>query len=168
MADQSRAPIFSGPAWNDDGSIKDIWKRWFNAVGDLLGESLNTQITAIYQGQYIPFPDVQALMFGTINNSTLMGLTVVPAGMCVLLNSLWVTNVTNAPVSMRLWRGVAATSQFPLTGGTGIIIPISTILEPGFQVLDRPIILMPGDAIWGLASASQSLNITGDGEVVSS
>src|SRR5258708_2121728 len=34
-----RAPIAAGPAWNEDGSIKEIWARWFTALGENLSQA---------------------------------------------------------------------------------------------------------------------------------
>lgn len=35
-----RAPIAAGPAWNPDGSIKEVWSRWFTAIGQNVSQSI--------------------------------------------------------------------------------------------------------------------------------
>lgn len=36
-----RAPIFAGPAWNEDGTIKEVWLRWFNAITTEVTDVIN-------------------------------------------------------------------------------------------------------------------------------
>lgn len=46
-----RAPIWAGPAWNPDGSIKVVWQRWFNGLNSVVASSSDSQ-----QGQSIDGP----------------------------------------------------------------------------------------------------------------
>ena len=120
---------------------------------------MTLQISAIYQAQYVASGGVAKLTFTTLN-AILAGGTVVPANTQVLLTSLVVINTTNTVATIALYRGTAGTQQFTLL--------YTQNLAPGqsLQVLSAPIVLMAGDAIWGLAGTAAAINVTGDGEVL--
>ena len=76
--------------------------------------------------------------------------------------------MTAGIVTLKLFRGTAAAAVNSLGTGTALNIPPSTLNVPGYQALSAPIVLLPGDAIWGLSGTAAGLNITGDGEVITS
>lgn len=122
------------------------------------------QVSNIYPGQAVPDTTAAKLVF-TALNALINGLFVVPAGCVILLTSLMVTNTTSSTATLQIWKGTAASAAFTLIGKPINISP-ATVASPSFQVLTAPIILMPGDSIWGLSGTAAALSITGDGEVI--
>lgn len=101
----------------------------------------------------------------TNQNSQLAGGVVVPANCVVLLTSLKCNNYTAGGITLQVWRGTAADNTHTLLGGA-IVIPPASLGSPGVQLLDAPLVLMPGDSIWAEAGAGASLNIWGDGQLI--
>lgn len=122
-------------------------------------------VNGIYRGQAVAAGGAAKLNFTTLN-SILNGLSVVPAGCVVLLTNLFFTNITNAIQTLQIWAGTAATNDFLLGTGQAINIPPSTELYPGYQALSAPIVLEAGDSIWALCGNATSINVRGDGEII--
>lgn len=122
------------------------------------------QVSNIYPGQLVPDTTAAKLVFTTLN-ALINGATVVPAGCVILLTSLLITNTTNSTATIQIWKGPTATAPFTLIGKP-VNVPPATTYSPSYQVLTAPIILMPGDAIYGLSGTAAALSVTGDGEVI--
>lgn len=122
-------------------------------------------IANIYPPQFVPDTTAAKLQFSA-TLPLIGGLSVVPGAVAVLLTSLLVNNVTAGVVTLKLYRGNVADAQHIMTGFVALNIPPATISNPWFQALSAPIVLQPGDSIWGLAGTASGLNITGDGEII--
>lgn len=95
--------------------------------------------------------------------------TVVPAQFNYQIQSVRVTNVTNAPVSLEVWRvpsGATADAQHIVTPNT-VNVPVGSNTYPHFDLTVLwGAVLQPGDAIWALAGSASALVIQGDGLVI--
>ena len=88
----------------------------------------------------------------------------VPTGYQYQISVLRVVNITNAPVTLKLWRVSAAAAT---NGNENIVVPVATQTFPHFDATVLwGAVLNAGDAIWGLAGSASSLSISGDGTVV--
>lgn len=95
--------------------------------------------------------------------------TSVPAKFAYQLGSVRVTNVTNAPVSLTVWRvesGAAADAQHTVTPAT-VNVPVASNTFPHFDLTVLwGAVLGAGDAIWAQAGSASALVIQGDGAVI--
>ncbi len=124
---------------------------------------MGAQTSNIYPGQLVPTGPA-ALAFTTLNG-IINGLTAVPNGCVVLLTSLVAVNNTSGVITLQLWRGPGHTAATELFGQP-INIPPSSQFSPNYQCLSAPIVLMPGDSIWGAAGTNNDISISGDGQVI--
>lgn len=125
---------------------------------------MSVLLAAVYPPQFIANGAAAKLPF-TTGLSVLNGLSVVPSGAIVILTSLFVVNIDTVLHNFKLWRGTVAADVNYLMAGP-IYLPPASVNYPGIQVLTAPIVLMSGDAIWGLADAANKLTIQGDGQVI--
>lgn len=123
---------------------------------------MGVQITNICPGQVVPTGSAK-LTFTTLN-SILNAQATVPANVVVIITNLTVTNTTAGALTLKLWKGPAATDVNALVPGP-VTVPPPTLATPNLQILTAPIVLMPGDAIWGLGSGA-GLNAFADGQVI--
>jgi hypothetical protein len=78
--------------------------------------------------------------------------------------SLWTcrfTNVSAAPVTLKVYRGIVAAGNVVINT---ITIPVATAANPYFQ-WDPSFQLAAGEAIWAIAGTAGALVVTGDGGI---
>ena len=119
-------------------------------------------LSAIIALQYIG-GSAAALAFAPV------GGVAVPAGVSYQIAVCRVVNVTNAPVTLKLWRVPSGSTDdtthivVPVT----VLVPVATQTFPHFDVTVLwGAVLAPGDAIWGLAGSGSALAINADGVVI--
>jgi hypothetical protein len=92
----------------------------------------------------------------------------VPAGYYYQIAVCRVSNVTNAPVSLQVWRvpsGASADNAHMVL--PPINVPVASQTFPDFDLTTLwGIVLRPGDAIFAIAGAASSLVIHADGAVI--
>ena len=119
-------------------------------------------LSAIYNPQFIGNA-AAALTFAPVGGTT------VPVGYQYQISVLRVVNVTNAPVTLKLWRvnsGGANDNQHIVVPIT-VLVPVATQTFPHFDVTVLwGAVLSAGDAIWGIAGSASALSVTADGYVV--
>jgi hypothetical protein len=94
--------------------------------------------------------------------------TAVPANTNYQISVLRVANVTNAPVTLSVWRvpsGAADDNQHLVI--PSINVPVATQSIPDLDLTALwGAVLQPGDAIWAVAGSASALTIQGDGAVI--
>jgi|SRR5579862_4796999 len=117
-------------------------------------------LSPIFEPQYVAGA-ATALAFAA-------GGVAVPANYNYQIAVVRVANITNAPVSLQVWRvpqGAADDNQHIVI--PQINIPVATQTYPDQDLTALwGIVLQPGDAIWAVAGAANSLVIHGDGAVI--
>lgn len=119
-------------------------------------------LSPIYQPQYVGAA-AAVLTFATPGSPT-----VVPASFNYQISVARVANKTAAPVSLKMWRvpsGAADDDAHIVI--PQINIPVATQTFPHLDLTALwGIVLQPGDAIWAIAGAGNSLILHADGCVI--
>lgn len=118
-------------------------------------------LSPIFEPQYAASGAAAALVFQP-------GGTTVKAGYNYQIATMRVSNVTNAPVSLGIYRipsGSAVDNVNLVVPSINIPVAASTQMDIDLTALWGAV-LVPGDAIYALAGAATSLVITADGAVI--
>ena len=118
-------------------------------------------LSPLFQPQYVANA-AAALTFAPAGGTT------VPAGYQYRIDTLRVTNITSAPVSLKVWRVPSGSTDdnqhivIPVT----VLVPVGVSTFPQFDVTALwGAVLSAGDAIWAVAGSASALVIQGDGVV---
>ena len=119
-------------------------------------------VNNVIPGQAVANGAIARLVF-TANNTYLSGASTLPASVYVTVTSIKVTNVSGALANLTLSAGDTGATVDIFCPATPI--PLPTVGAPYTEMLDAPIVLEPGQSLWGLSSVAGALNIRADGMV---
>jgi hypothetical protein len=118
-------------------------------------------ISPLFQPQYVGNA-AAALTFAPAGGTT------VPAGFQYRIDVLRVTNITAAPVTLKVWRVPSGSTD----DNTHIVVPVTVLVPVAVQTFPQfdvtalwGAVLSAGDAIWMLAGSASALVVQGDGVV---